>query len=451
MKNHRIGSVGMLFVVLSLVGTSVAFGSANDEAKVSGNKTVSAKPAVSAPAPTPAKAYPVKSAQTTSNNPYKNDTELDEDNAPRPVHESPWYIFGGIDLGFSAYSSNSAGSDASRSGFQGGVRGLFSHYWTDFVVDAGLGWQLITNKGTEINGSTDKVVSRLGHFDFAGRYRLDRHWQIGPELEFYLSSDQGLNSDITSRISNNGLLGGLQGLYEWNDPKKLRLGARWLTAMNGDARTVNVFQVFFEFGFPIFDSHSDDEEVAPTPQRRRAIEQVNARDLEKADDYVPSGDPLPVATPGPIAQEPATEVDDAIEVQANQHKVILTLDVNALPFAFDNAKLPAANAEKVREIGRFLAEHQENWKKMVVAGHTDERGKAKYNEKLSLSRAKTVRQLLVDGGAPGKRITIVGYGKRHPKDKGHNEKAWAKNRRVELEFQGVKDVMILKSGLKSKH
>jgi OmpA-OmpF porin, OOP family len=65
-----------------------------------------------------------------------------------------------------------------------------------------------------------------------------------------------------------------------------------------------------------------------------------------------------------------------------------------------------------------------------IQGHTDERGDDAYNLDLSDRRAHSVRQYLIDKGVDEKRLTAQGYGETQPLDRAHNEKAWAKNRRV---------------------
>ena len=48
----------------------------------------------------------------------------------------------------------------------------------------------------------------------------------------------------------------------------------------------------------------------------------------------------------------------------------------------------------------------------------------------SFMPGSSVRQYLIDKGVDEKRLTAQGYGETQPIDRGHNQAAWAKNRRV---------------------
>jgi peptidoglycan-associated lipoprotein len=71
-------------------------------------------------------------------------------------------------------------------------------------------------------------------------------------------------------------------------------------------------------------------------------------------------------------------------------------------------------------------------KKMVVEGHTDERGGREYNLALGQRRAEAVLKSMVLLGASDNQIEAVSFGKERPVNESHDESAWAKNRRAEL-------------------
>jgi peptidoglycan-associated lipoprotein len=72
---------------------------------------------------------------------------------------------------------------------------------------------------------------------------------------------------------------------------------------------------------------------------------------------------------------------------------------------------------------------------MIVEGHCDERGTAEYNMALGQRRAQEAKKYLVNLGVKGSAIKAISYGKERPVDAGHDEAAWAKNRRAHFEVK----------------
>ena len=66
----------------------------------------------------------------------------------------------------------------------------------------------------------------------------------------------------------------------------------------------------------------------------------------------------------------------------------------------------------------------------MIEGHCDERGTAEYNLALGDKRATEAAKYLADLGIDKERIKTISYGKEMPLDRGHDEAAWAKNRRA---------------------
>jgi peptidoglycan-associated lipoprotein len=81
---------------------------------------------------------------------------------------------------------------------------------------------------------------------------------------------------------------------------------------------------------------------------------------------------------------------------------------------------------------------QANFKKLAsrpniqIEGHCDEQGSSEYNLALGEKRAKAAQNYLVTLGYPSAKISTISFGKERPASAGHDEVAWAKNRRDEL-------------------
>jgi peptidoglycan-associated lipoprotein len=72
---------------------------------------------------------------------------------------------------------------------------------------------------------------------------------------------------------------------------------------------------------------------------------------------------------------------------------------------------------------------------MRIEGSADERGSREYNLALGQRRADAVRQMMQLLGAPVNRIETVSFGEEKPKAAGHDEAAWAENRRADIKYK----------------
>ena len=74
--------------------------------------------------------------------------------------------------------------------------------------------------------------------------------------------------------------------------------------------------------------------------------------------------------------------------------------------------------------------------KMTIQGNADERGSREYNIALGQRRAETVKRMMLLYGATDVQIETVSFGKEKPKNGGHDEAAWAENRRDDFVYAG---------------
>lgn len=72
--------------------------------------------------------------------------------------------------------------------------------------------------------------------------------------------------------------------------------------------------------------------------------------------------------------------------------------------------------------------------RVTLEGNADERGTREYNLGLGERRGNAVQSALSSAGAGYAQLTVISYGEERPVDRGHDEAAWAKNRRVEIVY-----------------
>jgi peptidoglycan-associated lipoprotein len=98
-------------------------------------------------------------------------------------------------------------------------------------------------------------------------------------------------------------------------------------------------------------------------------------------------------------------------------------------FEYDSADL---KPEAMRALDVHAKDLKANGAKVVLEGHTDERGTREYNMALGERRAKAVQRYLVLQGVSPAQLELVSYGEERPVATGNDEQSWAQNRRVEL-------------------
>src|SRR5512136_774878 len=99
-------------------------------------------------------------------------------------------------------------------------------------------------------------------------------------------------------------------------------------------------------------------------------------------------------------------------------------------FDFDKYDVRQVDEAILKENAAFLKNNPKM--KIQIEGHCDERGTVEYNLALGERRANNTKKYLVFLGIPSDRISTISFGKERPFDKGHDEQAWAKNRRAHI-------------------
>jgi len=131
------------------------------------------------------------------------------------------------------------------------------------------------------------------------------------------------------------------------------------------------------------------------------------------------------------AEAPVAEKKTTVAVPAKE--LYELVDIH---FDFDKFNLKDEARNILKKHAEWLNKNKDVM--VVVEGHCDERGTAEYNLALGERRANAAAKFLVDLGIDAKRIKTLSYGEELPLDKGHNEAAWAKNRRAHFDASGKK-------------
>ena len=105
---------------------------------------------------------------------------------------------------------------------------------------------------------------------------------------------------------------------------------------------------------------------------------------------------------------------------------------NIVYFGLDKYDILPEFAQMLDQHANFLRSNPSY--KVTIEGHADERGTPEYNIALGERRASAVKMYLQGKGVGEDQMSIVSYGKEKPAVLGHDQAAWAKNRRAVLVY-----------------
>lgn len=324
-------------------------------------------------------------------------------------------------------------NDADESAKQGtlfGGKAVLTLFNPSLEIEAGAGYSvsLLRGSGDTVDGETEGSKVRLENVsiqtktataDFAARLRLneatdgDGIWSVGPVASALLGTNASFGPDTKKTYRAGIFLGGQLGL-EFGTDFKPRLMLSYLTDVNLFERQVKIAMLSLQFGANLF---------SPKTVVREVRNLTNDETVRKV------------------------QVEKTVERTIVKEQVRFLLDSEMVNFETDKAVLLKRSEIFLRELGLVLAQHQDRWTNVTIEGHTDIRGSLDYNNRLSLARAAAVRDALIRADVPASRMRAVGFGPARPIDSAQSEVAWARNRRVELSFEGVKDPRWLKDVL----
>lgn len=153
---------------------------------------------------------------------------------------------------------------------------------------------------------------------------------------------------------------------------------------------------------------------------------------------IPPGQGAPIGENNPNTLPPGTTINNNGGVGGqpiaptaynpdNFNQDSSTLADDTIHFAFDSAVIRDDDQPKLQAVAQALQQNPND--QLLVQGNCDERGTEEYNRSLGERRALAAREALSGMGIDPSRVHEISFGKDKPVDPGHDENAWAKNRR----------------------
>jgi peptidoglycan-associated lipoprotein len=161
----------------------------------------------------------------------------------------------------------------------------------------------------------------------------------------------------------------------------------------------------------------------------------------------PPEEPAPQPAPTPAPTPPAPAPDNSAELErqrmaeAEARRKALAADLAAMiNFDYDQATIRSPDETTLDRKAAILQANPNL--KMRISGHADERGSDEYNLALGNRRAAAAKRYLENKGVDGGRLEVVSYGEERPLNPGHDETAYAQNRRDEFEVTAGGDNLV---------
>lgn len=273
------------------------------------------------------------------------------------------------------------------------VVGTYYFEKAPWVADLGVG---LHNEFLSQRGAGSDSIQSL-YTELAGRYQLTDRWQLGAIWNTLVDNPDRYRSNTNNFASFIGV----QALKEfvWQDAYLVRAGGRVMTDVGISGETIDSVMAELQVSF---------------------------------------GKPST-----PIVQEEPKSVAPHLAKQAIQ--TFDFSDPGPVHFETDSAKLVRSSEVYFRRMARALADNRHLFDKVAIIGHADQRGADRYNLKLSQRRAQAVANALMTAGVNGAQIYTEGRGEHELLSRSMMPSALLRNRRVQLEFHGVKNQQALKN------
>jgi|YNPNPStandDraft_1061719.scaffolds.fasta_scaffold00353_26 peptidoglycan-associated lipoprotein len=154
-----------------------------------------------------------------------------------------------------------------------------------------------------------------------------------------------------------------------------------------------------------------------------------SKEVVKKEEAVTPQETRPMERPSQLGPSGGRPSEESLTAEERLRREAEAAFVNQdIYFDFDKYDLTPRAREILADKAHFMKRFPTV--KVLIEGHCDERGTSEYNLALGERRANAAKQYLIHLGIAENRISTISYGKERPVDPGHNEAAWAKNRRA---------------------
>ena len=315
------------------------------------------------------------------------------------TNDNPLYV--GARLGATHYSNFSEKVDGDKNDLGAGIF-IGHNFNSQIAIEAGY-----TDLGTYTIGNSDLEQETI---DLVGKF----NWKMNESLGTFAKLGGAYYTAEAQSLDDSGLIGtvGLGLEYAFNKAISARLEYQYYHDIELDDVDWNTH--FYGVGL----AYSWGADKAPMPK------------------------PLPVVIAPVIKPQPVVEVMP-IKPQPVAPKPVQMIEIPPLtvelPFMTNSDKLPQSYLDQLAPIAQHLIEHPEA--RLYVVGHTDSRGSAAYNQKLSEQRAALIgNYLAVEFNIDLSRIVETGQGELQPRATNETPAGRALNRRVSVFTPGLKKV-----------
>jgi peptidoglycan-associated lipoprotein len=157
----------------------------------------------------------------------------------------------------------------------------------------------------------------------------------------------------------------------------------------------------------------------------------------------PTAAPTPAPTPVPTddsAERDRLERERLAKEAAERAKAVAADLAAMINFEYDQATVRSSDQGTLDRKAAVLAANPKV--RIQISGHADERGSDEYNLALGNRRGAAAKRYLQNKGIDASRIEVVSYGEERPLNPGHDETAYAQNRRDEFQVTAGGDSLV---------